>query len=86
MATTILCQVPYLYFPESHPCSESADLAHNLPRVLCFIRIGGNKLSHGDTPQRDLIFSPRATLFNRAFRFVFASTALTVIISLPLGN
>jgi hypothetical protein len=31
MATTMLYQIPYLYSPKSHPFSEIADVAHDVP-------------------------------------------------------
>jgi hypothetical protein len=54
MATTLLYEIPYLYFAESQTFSEFADVAHNALGIFRFLRTGGNKLSHWNTPQRDL--------------------------------
>src|SRR5260370_35579472 len=63
MVAPLLYQLPDLYLSESHTLSELTDVTHNIPRILCFPRIGGNKLSHWNTPQCDISrFPPRHLL------------------------
>src|SRR5258708_36655020 len=63
MVAPLLYQLPDLYLSESHTLSELTDVTHNIPRILCFPRIGGDKLSPWNPPQRDLNrFPPRNPL------------------------
>src|SRR5260370_16912742 len=60
MVAALLYKLPDLYLSESRTLSELTDVTHNIPRILCFPRIGGNKLSHWNAPQCDLNrFPPR---------------------------